>query len=115
MIEKPGECLALFRLLDRQGLLTGDTNILRRFAMQEVIKDDMKRENQREIMRMKSQAALMYPKAARQIFSEEEDPVPSDLPDYDPDNPGFSEDNIEFMLEALTQSGFFMEEMNENG
>lgn len=114
MIEKPGELLALFRLLDRQGLLSGDVNVLKRFAVQEIVKDEFRRENEREVIRMKSQAALMYPQAAAKIFSGEDDSSP-DLPDYDPENPGFSSENIQFMLEALSEFGFHMEEVSEDG
>lgn len=102
---------ALFRLLDRQGLLSGDVNYLQRTALQEIIKREVKDANMKEKMRFKFQTALKYPESAQKLFSENEnefDAVP-DIEEYNPDDPGYSQDSINVMLAALEQFGIHAE------
>ena len=109
---------ALFRLLDRQGLLTGDLNYLQRLALQENIKEEIRHEHKKESMRFKVQTALAYPESAEKIFAETDGSQESSIPDieeYDPDNPGFSDEGISTMMEALEQFGFFAEEIDIDG
>jgi hypothetical protein len=106
---------ALFRLLERQGLLQGDMNYLQRLALQEVIKREVKDENMKEKIRFRFQTALKYPDSARKIFAENDDEfdVP-DIEEYDPDNPGYSQDSVDTMLATLEQFGIHAEIMEEN-
>ena len=63
-------------------------------------------------MRFKMQAAIAFPESARQILNEEDhedDFDVQEIEEFDPENPGFSEDSMETMLEALEQFGFYTE------
>lgn len=65
-------------------------------------------------MRFKVQTALAYPESAEKIFAEDEDSEfdVADIEEYDPDNPGFSNEGISMMMEALEQFGFYAEEID---
>lgn len=107
---------ALFRLLERQGLFRGDLNYLQRFAMQEVMKQEAKEKRALEINRFKVHAAIAHPAQAKQFLSDigkEEDQSVPEIEEFDPDNPGFSQESIETMLEALGQFGFYSEEISD--
>lgn len=102
---------ALLRLLERQGLFKGDINHLQRFALQEIIKNEYRDRQKLETERIKMQAAIAHPHAAKKIFAESEDEgfdVP-EIEEFDPDSPGFSQQSIETMLAALEEFGFYAE------
>ena len=80
--------------------------------MQEVIKEEIIEENKKETMRFKVQAAIAFPDAAQALFTEEQQEVP-DFEQYDPENPGFSDEGVEFMMKSLEQFGFYIEEEDE--
>lgn len=104
--------MALLRLLDRQGLLVGDLNHLQRYAVQEIIKSEFIEERKKESLRFKMQAAIAFPESARDILNDKEEDDEFDvqeIEEYDPENPGFSDQSMETMLEALEQFGFYVE------
>jgi hypothetical protein len=106
---------ALFRLLDRQGKFTGDINYLQRLALQETIKEELRNEYKKETMRFKVQTAIAYPEVAERIFADKGDEHQQSIPDieeYNPDDPGFSEQGISTMMQALEQFGFYAEELD---
>lgn len=105
---------ALFRLLHRQGIFKGDLNHLQRFALQETIKEELRNEYRKETMRFKVQTAIAYPDAAERIFADgdEEQALP-DIEEFDPENPGFSDEGISTMMQALEQFGFYAEEIED--
>ena len=60
------------------------------------------------------QAAIAFPDSAKELlsFSEEIDEqfdVP-EIEEYDPSNPGFSDESVETMLQALEEFGFYIDE-----
>jgi len=70
----------------------------------------------KEKLRFKFQAALRFPDAAAKIFAQqdaEEDDIP-DIEEYDPDNPGFSQEGIDTMLKTLEEFGFHSEVVEED-
>jgi hypothetical protein len=103
--------MALIRLLERQGLLQGDINHLQRYALQEIIKQELRDQQKREFMRFRFQAAIAYPEAAARIFNEAEPEFVPDIEEYDPNDPGFSQEGLDSMLATLEQFGFFTEEI----
>lgn len=62
-------------------------------------------------MRFKFQAAIAYPESAQKIFAQKDEPeyVP-DIEEFDPNNPGFSDEGISKMLEVMEQFGFYIED-----
>lgn len=88
-------------------------NYLQRVALQEIIKDEIRNEQKKESARFKVQAAIAYPEAAQRIFSkEEQEEVFPDIEEFDPDNPGFSDESISKMLETMEQLGFYIDEVD---
>lgn len=71
----------------------------------------MRDEQRKESMRFKVQAAIAYPEAAQRIFAQEdtESQIP-DIEEFDPDSPGFSDEGISTMLQAMEKLGFYVED-----
>lgn len=95
--------------------MQGDVNPLQRLALQELIKEEVKEENRRETMRFKIQAAIAFPGSAQKILAgtEQEEEEFEEIEDYDPDNPGFSQEGIDLMLKSLAEFGFHSETIEE--
>lgn len=62
-------------------------------------------------MRFKVQAAIAHPESAHKIFAQQEEEVITDFEEYDPEQPGFSQEGIDTMLAALESFGFHLEDM----
>lgn len=109
---------ALLRLLERQGILRGDVNHLQRFALQEVIKREYKERRDLEVGRTRIQMAIAHPEAAKKILSEadkeDDDLNAPEIEEFDPNNPGFSQESIETMMAALEEFGFYVEGVTED-
>lgn len=84
--------------------------------MQEVMKQEAKEKRSLEINRFKVHAAIAHPAQAKQFLSDigkDEDEQTPEIEEFDPENPGFSQESIETMLEALSQFGFYSEEISD--
>jgi hypothetical protein len=98
-------------------LFKGDVNHLQRFALQEIITEEFKRDQAKEANRFRVQAAIAFPESAQKILSSnKEDDWENDVKDieeYNPEDPGFSDEGIEKMLQVLEDYGFYSEELEE--
>lgn len=110
--------MALCRLLDRQGLLKGDLNVLRQLALQTTMSIETREATEMESYRFKSQMVIAHPEMAEKIFKEEQEDDFMDgveeIEELDVKDPeaAYSENGLDKMLGSLKDFGFYVENMN---
>jgi len=110
--------MALCRLLDRQGLLKGDLNVLRQLALQTTMSMETREAAEMESYRFKSQMVIAHPEMADKIFKEEQEDDFMDgveeIEELDVKDPeaAYSENGLDKMLGSLKDFGFYVEDIN---
>ena len=110
--------MALCRLLDRQGLLKGDLNVLRQLALQTTMSMETREAIEMESYRFKSQMVIAHPEMADKIFKEEhEDDIMEGIEEVEELNvedpeAAYSEGGIDKMLGSLKDFGFYVEDID---
>lgn len=104
--------MALSRLLDRQGILKGDLNIVQQLALQRLIAFELNDMAETEAYKIKTQLMIAHPELAKDIMKEGDDDEfdYEELEELDLDDPSASHspETIDQMLGSLRNLGFFV-------
>lgn len=108
--------MALSRLLDRQGVLKGDLNIVQQLALQRVIAFEFDDFAETEAYKIRTQLMIAHPELAKNLFEEEDELDYEEIEELDPEDPNasYSNEAVDEMLSSLQNLGFFVGDV-ENG